>query len=122
MPSHPTGLKNTWQNLPSTRLSKFRFALFATKRQSSSYCPFCASRRLGFFSQIDPGLSGSNAKQLASVPHMTQLSAESTSRRGIHQRKFASWLGGIAKERADNGFRKGSSVHLVILSSAIAWV
>ena len=24
MPTHPTGLKNTWQNLPSMRLSKFR--------------------------------------------------------------------------------------------------
>ena len=26
MPTHPTGLKNTRQNLPPTRLSKFRFA------------------------------------------------------------------------------------------------
>src|ERR1700676_5555604 len=40
---------------------------------------------------------------------MMQLSAESASHLGVQQHKFASWLGGIAKERADNGFRKGAA-------------
>jgi hypothetical protein len=38
-----------------------------------------------------------------------QFSAESSSHPGVHQLKFGSWLGGIAKERADNGFRKGAA-------------
>src|SRR5271156_1643567 len=69
----------------------------------------CGEFRSGFFTQVDPGLSGSNAKQLFSVPHMMQLSAESASHPCVHQRKFPPWLGGIAKEHADNSFRKGAA-------------
>ena len=59
--------------------------------------------------QIDPGLSGSNAKQPASVPHVMQFSAESASHSGVHQRRFAAGLGGKAKEGADNRLRKGAA-------------
>src|SRR5579863_6281685 len=40
---------------------------------------------------------------------MMQLSSESARHPSVHQRKFASWLGGIAKERADHGFCKGAT-------------
>jgi len=59
--------------------------------------------------QIYPGFSGSNAKQLASVAHMMQFSAESPPHSGVHQRGFASWLGSVPKERADNCLRKGAA-------------
>ena len=45
----------------------------------------------------------------SSAPHMMQISADSASHPGVHQRRFASGLGGKAKDGADNRLRKGAT-------------
>src|SRR5260370_41270979 len=46
----------------------------------------------GSLAQASSRRSNPVSPDLASVPHMMQLSAKSASHHGVHQRKFAAWL------------------------------